>query len=339
MRDFLSWNVSLGRWGGVAVRVHVLFLLFAVIALYLGSQEADMLAYAVLALAILLVSVLLHEMGHCLAARRLGGDPEQVLLWPLGGLVHAHGSHDPREELLTTLAGPVTNATICLAATPVLLLQGADVAPLLNPLNPPVPGAISLQNVLETAFWLNWLLVLVNLVPAFPMDGGRALRCLLWPRFGYRRAVLLVARTAMITAIALPLLAWAFGLYATYPHAWAPLVIFGIFLFFSARQEIESLAEHDPEDGFFGYDFSQGYTSLERGLDTATPFRRSPLRRWLAARRAARLERRMAMEADEERRVDSILARLHETGMEGLSSEDRALLSRVSRRYRDQNRS
>ncbi len=340
MHDFLSWNVSLGRWAGVYVRIHVLFLLFAVIALYLGSQSerSELLSYAVVGLAILLSSVLVHELGHCVAAWRLGGNVEHVLLWPLGGLTHVNVSHEPREELMTALAGPIANVVVCLVVAPALLLMNLAVAPLLNPLQPPVGATLSWTEGLEMVFWINWLLVVVNLVPAFPMDGGRALRCLLWPRFGYRRAVVLVARTAMIMAIALPVLAWVFGIFDRYEHAWAPMVIFGIFLYFSARQEVEKLAEHNAEEGFFGYDFSQGYSSLDQEFESADSPRRGRLRRWWHGVQEARQQRRRQMEVEEERQVDAILQRLHDTGMKDLTSEERTLLARVSRRYRDRQR-
>ncbi len=107
-------------------------------------------------------------------------------------------------------------------------------------------------------------------------------------------------------------------------------------LFFSAKQEMARLDESELEDELFNYDFSQGYTSLERHFDR--PRRDGgpgTLRRWIAHRQEARLRKQRMIEEEEERRVDEILVRLHEAGMTGLSSKDRALLDRVSARYRN----
>jgi hypothetical protein len=145
-----------------------------------------------------------------------------------------------------------------------------------------------------------------------------------------------MVRIAMGTAIAMFLLALI--VQSRHEYASLPLGLFGLFLFFSARQESERMREHEAGDGTLGYDFSQGYTSLERHDASRRERKPGPLRRWLAARRAARIERQQQREVEEERRVDEILARLHETGMAGISDEDRALLDRVSARYRDRQR-
>ena len=84
-----------------------------------------------------------------------------------------------------------------------------------------------------------------------------------------------------------------------------------------------------------GYDFSQGYTSLERSTQSLDEKAQSPISQWLEQRRQARQRREEQQEADEERRVDEILARLHEHGLRNLSDEDRSILERVSARYRN----
>lgn len=334
MRDLLSWNISLGRWAGVHVRLHAFFLLFALFALHFGARE-QLLGYTCLGLAILLVSALAHEFGHCMAAWKVGGSADQILIWPLGGLTHVNVSQDPQNELVTAMAGPLVNICVCLLVSPVLVLFQHDVLPLLNPLEPPIPatGKITSLTAAGLTFWCNWILALVNFLPAFPLDGGRALRAVLWKPYGFRIAVEVVVRSAKLVALAL----WIVGLlvWETYPFASLPLAIFGLFLFFSAKQEAERLHEQDSGDGLFGYDFSQGYTSLEKHYQSQSRRSPGPLRKWLDARRAARLERQHQIEAEEERRVDEILARLQQTGMDGLSDEERALLERVSARYRN----
>jgi Zn-dependent protease len=334
MRDLLSWNVPLGRWAGVPVRLHVFFILLAVLAVYFG-ERAEVMPYSLAALAILFVSVLAHEFGHCFAAARIGGHADQLVLWPLGGLTHVNVSSDPQAELITALAGPLMNLSACLVLAPAMLAGETDFATLINPLEPPVPLAIHLtwHDVLRLTFWINWLLTLVNLLPAYPLDGGRALRAMIWQRWDYHVAARVTVSVAMSTAFVLCGVAWI--VHYRYEFALLPLVLFGVFLFFSAKQEGEQMQEHEPGDAGLGYDFSQGYTSLDRQYDPRREREPGPLRRWLESRRLARLERQQQIEEEDERRVDEILARLHESGIDGLSSEDRALLDRVSARYRN----
>lgn len=343
MRDLLGWSFSLGRWAGVHVRLHVFFMLLAVIALYLAlkSNDPEMLWYAAAGLVILLVSVLAHEIGHCVAARRMGGHADQIVVWPLGGLAHVNLSHQPQEELVTSVVGPLVNMAICMLAAPAILLSTADpldVVKLLNPLSPPEspvpPHRFGFETAVQLVFWINWGLALVNLLPAYPLDGGRILRAILWSRKGYRTSVQIVARVAQVTAVAA--FVAAVLVHSHYPFAVVPLALLGFFLFFSAKQEVERLHDRESDDGLFGYDFSQGYTSLEKSLGGApAPRSPGPVRQWLENRREARLRRQKLAEEDEERRVDEILARLHEQGADSLTHEDRSLLERVSARYRN----
>ena len=109
MHDWLSWNINLGRWAGLRVRLHVLFLVLVIVVLHLASRsgDPDLTWYALIGTAILLASVLLHELGHAYAARRLGGRADQIMLWPLGGLIPAGGVRDWQSELV----GAATEAT------------------------------------------------------------------------------------------------------------------------------------------------------------------------------------------------------------------------------------
>jgi Zn-dependent protease len=342
MRESYAWSIGLGRWAGVQVRLHALFLLFGVFTFYLGTRSADpdLMWYALLALGVLFFSVLAHEIAHCFAARRCDGHADEIVIGPLGGLAQVSVPHEPQCELITAMAGPLMNAVIWLAAIPLLLVLGdSNVLGLLNPLRPQaVVEGPPLLVLLKLTCWLNWILLLVNLLPAVPFDGGRVLRALLWPVFGYRSAILNVARVARVTAFLLCVVAFfTSDMFSdSFISAWVPLVLIAIFLYFSANQEVARLDHQDSGEELFGYDFSQGYTSLERdGEDLAAHEEPGFMRRWLEKRREEKERLRVEQEAAEEHRVDEILAWLGEHSVNELSPEDQALLDRVSARYRN----
>jgi hypothetical protein len=220
---------------------------------------------------------------------------------------------------------------------------GSEWVGLLHPLSPQGLFTFPLETsaillTAKLAFWFNWVLLLVNLLPAFPFDGGRALRSALVasnPEIRPRRAAHLVATFAKFAALGLLALAalWWSDKSNTVMPVWFSLVLLAMFLYFSARQEEDRADESEPDEELFGYDFSQGYTSLERTSEVH-PEHISPFRRWLEERRQNRERRKKQVEADEERRVDEILSRLHDQGIDSLSAEDRSLLKRVSQRLR-----
>lgn len=342
MHDSYAWSLSLGRWGGIQVRLHALFLLFGVITIFLGtrSSDSDLVLYGAMSLGILFFSVLLHEFGHCYAAFRCGGHAEEIVLVPWGGMTQASVPREPQSELLTASAGPLVNLLIVLLTIPLLVFVGdVNLLGLLNPLRPEfaVDPAKAPIVFLKLTFWLNWVLVLANLLPAFPFDGGRMLRAILWPWLGYRPAIVAVARVARLMAVLICVFAWLTHdpTVGTMIVPWFPLVLLALFLLFSAQQELVRLDHQDYDEDLFGYDFSQGYTSLERPAEPPSSDRPGPMRRWLEKRRVEKEQQRRKQEAAEERRIDEILARLHGQGMKGLSAEDRALLHRVSARYRN----
>lgn len=348
MHDKSIWSLSLGRWRGVRVRLHVSFILFAVFTLFLSWHEAqraggeNLIWVAWASLLILLTSVLVHELAHCQAALRSGLAVDQIIVGPFGGWLPIRCPGHPQRELAIILAGPLVQVIVCLCCAPLLtLVVHCDIAGLLHPLKPVAVAEGTLPAVaLKLTFWINWLLLLVNLIPAYPFDGGQALRAgilVVWPELGPRWAALRLANLVKMAAIALLVVAWIMRNYEPggLVPIWLALVILAIFLFFSARIESERREENERDDELFGYDFSQGYTSLEEckapPIDMARP---KPLTRWLVRRRRVRHQQQSEVEAEEDRRVDEILSRLHETGLKGLSARDRKLLDQVSARYR-----
>jgi Zn-dependent protease len=334
MSDFSAWSLYVGRWHRVAVRVHLLLVVVGVFAVFLATSEPG---YGLLATAILLASALVHESGRAFAAVRLGGTCEQIVVGPLGGLVSPEVPRERSAELITAVAGPAVNLGVVLVTLPILIAAGIEVAPLVSLLAPAGLGTGELWEVaLKQVFWINGMLVVANMLPAFPLAGARALRSMLWPSLDYRVAGHVVARASKLTALGLCILAWlvAGDMLAGVLPTWLPLILVATWLFGMAQQESMRLDESEWDEELFNYDFSQGYTSLERNFES--PRRSgSSVRRWLQNRSELRRRRREAREHEEERKVDEILIRLHETGMESLSAKERALLNRVSARYRN----
>lgn len=344
MRDQTAWSVSLGRWGGVQVRLHIFFLLFTVLTLFLSSQagangqDPAFDPIALISLLILTASVLWHELWHVHAAHRLGGSVQQSILVPWGGMTTMRPPLDAHSEMIVHLAGPFANAAICLVCLPaVFVIEGLDLVQLLHPIHPHLGDFSSVwTTTLALLFWINWIILLINLIPAFPFDGGRVARCALLHFFSPRLASLIVARFAQFAAVGLVVAGWF--LRDANPGGmvpvWFALMMLAIFLFFSATYEPERKEPEEFETDVFGYDFSQGYTSLERTSEPTDDESHSPIAQWLEQRREARRRKEVEQEAEEEVRVDEILAKLHQGGSKSLSEQDREILKRASERYR-----
>jgi stage IV sporulation protein FB len=342
MADSRAWSVNLGSWGGVQVRLHALFFLVAVFALYIsshGTDDRELLWYGLATLVILFGSVLLHESAHCLAAIRMGGRAKEIVIGPLGGLAQISLPADPRSQWVTALAGPLANLLLCVMIFPVLfVLRESHLWGLLNPLIPEsvIEGPWRVV-LLKLAFWVNWVLVLVNLLPALPFDGGKALRAVLRPVWGVPSTAVAMTRIAWCTAIGLCVLAWFVRdiQSTTLIPAWMPLALLAILLFFSTNQETQRREISDIEEEYLEYELTSGFSPFEPDEEPPRVEDKGLLGRWLEKRREEKDRLLRAQEEQEEDRVDEILIRIHGVGMNGLSPEERALLQRVSARYRN----
>lgn len=224
----MGWSVNIGSIAGTAVRIHITFILFLVwifVASWVqGGPEA---AWNGLAFLILLFAcVLAHEFGHIFTARAFGVSTPDVILLPIGGVARLERIPEaPGEELLVAVAGPLVNVAIALI---LVVFFGASLS--LQHL-----GAVENEQVsmIDRLAIVNLFLVLFNLIPAFPMDGGRVLRALLAMRFGHVRATEIAATIGQWTAFALGFL----GLFTN------PLLIFiAIFVYLAAASEAQLVA-------------------------------------------------------------------------------------------------
>jgi stage IV sporulation protein FB len=333
MRNVLSWNVSLGRWADVQVRLHVAFLVLitAVLHLCTGPAAAREYAPALWGLTILFLSVVAHEFGHCVAVWRSGGRIEQVVLGPWGGLTYLHPTRERQTELLIAAAGPAMNLALCAAALVTLAVLRQPVEVVLRPFTlPALAEATTFVQMTALVAWINALIVLVNLLPAFPLDGARALRAVLRPIYGFRTAVVFTARTGFAMVVGLLVAAWL--LRHDFDKASLACTLLGMFLYFSDREEVERLHDREASDDD-GYE--ERYDDEEEDEVPPPRRRQGPLRRWIDQRREEQLAKRLEQEREEESLVDEVLMRLHTLGPAALSTSDRALLQRVSARYRE----
>ena len=358
MQDPFSWAFPLGRFFGIPVRVHVVFPLVAAGLILRVAYQKDVVPGswidATMLMALLFVIVLLHEFGHCFGARAVDGDAQEVLMWPLGGLAFVDVPHTPRANFIATAAGPAVNVVICVISGLLFCwLTGFNVRLPWNPLPSPYgwypyrmdeSGTVMFYHlngsdypttqlgVILTGrlFWGSWVLLLLNvLLPAFPLDGGRMFQCAVWWwRADYRQGTLASVYAGFIAAIVLTVCAVVAN----------ELLALGlaVCIFFACRMQWIML-EGGGDDSLLGYDFSQGYTSLERDQPVPRRRRRRPSfwQRWWQRRAARKLQRQQEQRQAEERRMDELLQKVQQKGLQSLSDEERRFLKRVSDKYRN----
>jgi Zn-dependent protease/CBS domain-containing protein len=225
---FMRWSLNIGTIAGTAVRIHVTFLLFLgwiFVESYVsgGPQEAwSGLVFMVL----LFACVLAHEFGHILTARSFGVMTPDVTLLPIGGVARLERiPEQPYEEFLIAIAGPAVNVIIAVALA---AIAGAH-------LDAGTLGAVDSPRIsmVDRLAVVNLFLAVFNMIPAFPMDGGRVLRALLATRMGFTHATEVAAAIGQGVAFVLGFV----GL------LWNPMLIFiAIFVYLAAAAEAHLVA-------------------------------------------------------------------------------------------------
>jgi Zn-dependent protease len=214
----MKWSWKLGRFAGIDTYVHASFLLLVAWAAWAAWSGAGTGLAVVMGVGFLLAvfgSVLLHELGHALTARRFGVRTRRIVLSPIGGIAQLEGMpRRPRQELAVALAGPAVNFAIAAALWLV---------------TPAFAGAGLLATFLGSVTVANLGLGLFNLVPAFPMDGGRALRALLAERVGTYRATEIAAKLGKGIALVMGVAAVVWGHFM--------LALVAAFVWFAANAE------------------------------------------------------------------------------------------------------
>lgn len=306
------------------IRVSVFFpLLVIVFCLRYGVDIG--LAFG----AIFFFSVLAHEMGHVLAARMSGGSGDEILIWPLGGLAFVQPAPTFSSRILTSAAGPLTNFAICLITLPAVW-NSPHRQESLNPFVMPISEFSEqvLSDVLVLVFAANFVLFLINMIPVFPLDCGRIVQTILSSKFGSETGTGWYLRVGLVSAFLMLLVGLAMD------STWI-VFIGAMVLVLNMQESMQHRTGEVYDDSFMGYDFSQGYTSLEK-IELQRP-ERPPgfFKRWREKRRTDRLQKTRQKEEEVERQLDALLEKVHLHGIESLSPTERRMLDRASARYRD----
>jgi Zn-dependent protease len=186
----MSWSVSIGSIAGTAIRIHITFLLFLIwiFAAGLATGGVDAAISSIVFAILLFACAVAHEFGHILTARAFGVKTPDVTLLPIGGIARLERILEmPSQEFLIAIAGPLVNvaiAAVLIALTPTHL-STAHLAAMESPK----------VSMIDRLAEVNLFVAVFNMIPAFPMDGGRVLRALLAIRLGYVRATEIALRS------------------------------------------------------------------------------------------------------------------------------------------------
>jgi Zn-dependent protease len=220
----MQWSWTLGRVAGIDIKIHATFILILAWVALLHSKAGDGasgIIGGVLFTLALFGCVILHELGHALAARQYGIGTRDITLLPIGGVARLERMPDnPRQELVVALAGPAVNVLI--AATLLLWLTVTGAWQPFDQLDP------ATSPFAERLFVVNLFLAAFNLLPAFPMDGGRVLRALLATRMEYTAATQLAANIGQAMAL-------FFGFAGMFLNPF--LIFIALFVWIGAAQE------------------------------------------------------------------------------------------------------
>ncbi len=258
-------SFKIGRFAGIDVKVHWTFFLLLAFFGYVGYTTAaaagiDVTVGIVVTIAVILtlfLCVVLHEFGHSLVAQRLGIDVSDITLLPIGGVARLKTLPEkPVDEIKIAVAGPLVNVVLAPIFLGLALAFGVDLS---SP-----PGLAAAQQSLGGALFylgiVNIFLVVFNLIPAFPLDGGRVLRGLLAIRLGPVRATDISAAIGQALAIALGIIGFATG--------GLGLILIAIFVFFGASGEQQMVRQREMTRGLDVSDVM----GTKRRTETVSPY-------------------------------------------------------------------
>ncbi|HVW20356.1 MAG TPA: site-2 protease family protein [Opitutaceae bacterium] len=228
----LGWSIKLFRIRGIQLAVHFTFVLWLAWWALLGYQDAGLAGafWSAAELVAFFTCVVLHELGHCFTGMRFGMRVQRILLMPIGGMAQFDAiPRQPRQEILMTLAGPAVNFVI---AAVLYIALGA--APDLSDVGSTPIGLVDLLHQLMA--W-NLIMGCFNMIPAFPMDGGRILRAVLACFVPYLKATRWAATCGKVVCGVLIAA-------SVYFHAYMPAILFA-FIFMAGEGEYRMILRQE----------------------------------------------------------------------------------------------
>ena len=217
----MRWSFRLVTLAGIRVEVHVTFLLM-VAGLALFQSNSNPVWLTVGELLLMFLCVLLHELGHALAARRYGIQTREIVLLPIGGVARLERMPEkPVQEVVVALAGPGVNVMLATGLAAALLAMGVT---------PEQAVERADKGMLEFLLFANLAMLLFNLIPAFPMDGGRVLRAVLAMTMPYTRATRIAAQVGQGFAL-------LFAVAGVFVLRSPVMVFIALFVFMAAGEE------------------------------------------------------------------------------------------------------
>ena len=257
-----KWSLPIGRVSGISIFIHWTFLLligWVIFSNLRQGQEVNEVVWSVLFVLSVFVCVTLHELGHALTAQRFNIQTKDIILLPIGGVARLESiPEDPRQELLVTLAGPAVNLVIAGLLYVMLLLSGHF--PDLREFT-----AIDAGNFLYMLLVVNLVLAIFNMIPAFPMDGGRVLRALLTFKFPRPVATRMAANVGQVLAVVFIVTGFFYNPF---------LILIGIFVYLGAQAEAQFVQSRSFLAGFrVGDVLMREYHQLETSQTVADAVR------------------------------------------------------------------
>lgn len=294
------------------MRLHWIFLVWALFE-FLSADRFGGVGPVAMYLGLLFGSVFLHEMGHCRAARQVGGNAHEVTLWPLGGLASVDVPSRPLAHLAVAAGGPLVNLVLWLALLPFVISRDATIGSFFLRW----PGGAIIDDPVAIAAAVNLDLLLFNLLPALPLDGGRILHSVLWQRRGEGVATRILVASGKVVALVLAVVWFLPG------ERSGLLLAMALLIWIQSqqiqRQSMDSGASESWRSGPAGGS-SSGISWWQRQRDR--------FRQWRAQQKALRQQRLRA-------RVDDLLKKVSAEGIDSLSPEERRFLDRASHRFED----
>jgi stage IV sporulation protein FB len=260
----MTTSFRLFRVRGIDVKMHITFPLILIWAGFVfgtagpGGFSLSGAVFGVVVTLILFVCVVIHELSHSLAALRMGYPVREIVLLPLGGVAQIEKLPElPRQELIMSLVGPLSNVVIGGVLLAIVLLLGIDVQASLMKIVME-PAELGWSDVLPYLTFTNFALAAFNLIPAFPMDGGRVLRALLATSLPFARATAIAVSVGQAVA-------WMLGLAGllTRNVTW---ILVAVFVFAGAAQEGRMIRVKDALRGLLvRHAFSHGAIAISPG--------------------------------------------------------------------------